>query len=66
MKIAPVTDKMMKMRMGNTVDMRAPNNGMRNQGQSELFDALGAEMKRKQARWKIRTGHNMTPRPPSK
>jgi len=65
LRIAPVTDKMMSMRMADS-DMRSPTNGMRNQGQSSLYDALGAEMKRREVMNKKRMHNGTTPMPTRK
>lgn len=57
MKIKPVTEEMMSMRLGPTMDMRVPTEGMRGQGQSSLYDALGAELKRQERVRDLRTKH---------
>lgn len=55
MNIKPVTQEMMSMRMGSS-DLRSPTDGMRGQGQSDLYDALGAELKRKNVLLKKKLG----------
>lgn len=39
------------------MDMRVPTEGMRGQGQSSLYDALGAELKRQERVRDLRTKH---------